>query len=234
MNKKRILILGPVTADPSELSAIAGYFSFLNDKYSIDCIDPLHIMEDVPNAEYYRLWEEKISRNLTRYDAFFGFAFGGVILQQCFSVFTPYKKPVILFSTPTFADKTLDQKLSTVIQHCKNNKLNDALYALYQPVFYPHDIPADIFNIEDEKTALKRLIFGLKRVLDTNSNHIIKNTDVEHLHFIGECSQLVNSDNVSTSKTGTLHIVPKASMRVLQDNLEYCKPLILEALNNEV
>ncbi len=75
---------------------------------------------------------------IEHYDIFFGFSFGGVILQQCFSLFEQFRKHIILFSTPTFANDALIKKLGEVISLSKEHRLNDALVSLYQHVFYPN------------------------------------------------------------------------------------------------
>lgn len=155
-----------------------------------------------------------------------------MILQQCFSLFNNTHKPIILFSTPTFADNALTEKLTKVIHLCQEDKLQEALIALYQPVFHPYKMPALNYSL-NKTIAYERLIFGLSRVLQTDSRAILEHNKVKHLHLIGEYSNLVNKHNVIAPLNGRLLIVPKASMRVLQDNLPYCQGVILEALKHE-
>lgn len=231
--KNTLLVIAPVLPQSSDIGSIASTLSFL-DNYHIDFIDPLSISDDLPNESYYQLWKKKLGEWLPNYNAFLGFSFGGVILQQCFSLFEKVKKPIILFSTPTFADNPLTKKLGEVIHLCKENRLDEALAFLYRDVFYPNEPPRESFKISDNSLAAKRLIFGLKRVLDTDSTQILQQTSVDHLHLIGEYSNLVNKENVIAPHTGSLLIVPKASMRVLQDNPAYCKKVILERLNSEI
>lgn len=193
MKKKKILTLGPITAHPDELLSIANTLTFLDKTHTIDYLDSLLIMEDLPNTAYYKLWEEKLTTYLTDYDAFLGFSFGGVIIQQCFPLFQNIHKPIILLSAPTFADNNLTQKLGAVIRLCQEKKLIEALNTLYQPVFYPHPIPNNLSHMNHNKAqAYKRLIFGLTRVLQTDATTILQNNQVPHLHLIGEYSALVN------------------------------------------
>lgn len=234
MTKKNILAIGPVSPGPEDIATIAKTLSFLDEEYTIDYLDPLSIMEDVPNQEYYQLWEQLLASRINKYDVFIGFSFGGVIIQQCFSLFAKTHKAIILFSTPTFADRSLTQKLGAVINLCQEKKLPEALHALYQPVFYPNEIPAQALQLSNPTMACERLIFGLTRVLQTNSTELLQKTTVDHLHLIGEYSDLVNTKNIITPRTGRLVVVPKASMRVLQDNPSFCQKIILETLNNEV
>lgn len=235
--RKKILTIAPVMPQQSDIESIASTLSFLQVVYQIDFIDPLAINRDlsadISNQAYYQIWQDHLKKWLTNYDAFFGFSFGGVILQQCFSLFADSKKPIVLFSTPTFADHTLQKKLGDVIDFCKANRVNDALASLYKEVFSPHDAPLQVLAESSMVSAAERLIFGLQRVLDTDATSILQQTTVDHLHLIGECSNLVNKENVLTPRTGNLFIVPQAGMRVLQDNPSYCKKLILERLNSE-
>lgn len=234
MRKRKILLIGPVSAQADDCFSMAASFSFLDERYVIDCLDPLSLMDTVPNSVYYTRWEDKLAERINDCDAFFGFAFGGVILQQCFSLFTKKHKPIVLFSTPSFADCSLMQKLGTVVSLCQEKKLEEALEALYEPVFYPNQRPPLAVSAINREKAFERLIFGLTRVLQTDSTDLLKENTVEHLHLIGEYSNLVNKNNVITPKTGRLVVVPKASMRVMQDNPLYCKKTILEALNEHL
>src|SRR5690606_27144516 len=107
---------------------------------------------DISNEAYYQLWQDHLKKWLATYDAFLGFSFGGVILQQCFSLFANRKKPIILFSTPTFADRALQKKLGDVIALCKANRVNDALVSLYKEVFSPHDSPLQVLPESDMRS----------------------------------------------------------------------------------
>ncbi|KTC96851.1 hypothetical protein [Legionella feeleii] len=235
--RKKILTIAPVMPQQSDIESIASTLSFLEVVYQIDFIDPLAINEtfsvNTSNEVYYQLWQDHLKKWLATYDAFFGFSFGGVILQQCFSLFADSKKPIVLFSTPTFADNALQKKLGDVIALCKANRVNDALISLYKEVFSPNEAPLQILPENRVMSAANRLIFGLQRVLDTDATAILEQTMVDHLHLIGECSALVNKENVLAPGIGDLCIVPQAGMRVLQDNPSYCKKLILERLNSE-
>lgn len=232
MHKKKIITIGPVSAQPEDIATIANSLSFLNEDYHIDYLDSLSIMHDVPNKDYYQLWKQKLTSYIDDYDAFLGFSFGGVILQQCFSLFAKAPKPIILFSTPTFADPTLKEKLGKVIRLCQENRLEDALKALYQPVFYPHKMPVLTIDSINKAQAYARLIFGLTRVLNTDARTLLQENKVPHLHLIGENSNLVNCNNVLAANHGHLISVPRASMRMLQDEPLFCQKVILEALNN--
>lgn len=117
--KKRILALGPVMPHEFDIEGIAKSLAFLNENFQLDFIDPLRNMEALPHGLYYLSWQKELAGQLANYDAFLGFSFGGVILQQCFSVFEGANKPILLFSTPTFANEPLQEKLGRVINLCK-------------------------------------------------------------------------------------------------------------------
>ncbi|MFJ1269449.1 hypothetical protein ACD661_12855 [Legionella lytica] len=232
MQKKKILVIGPVSAHAEDMVSIAKTLTFLTEDYAIDYLDSLSILEELANAAYYQRWEQKLAPCIDAYDAFFGFAFGGVVIQQCFSLFQSVNKPIILFSTPSFADSPLKQKLGLVVHLCEEHKLEEALQALYEPVFHPHPIPPQSTANLNRDQAYKRLIFGLNRVLHTDSRPILETNQVPHLHLIGEYSNLVNNKNVVAAQNGQLVTVPHSSMRVLQDNPSYCQKLILEVLSD--
>ncbi|CAM2917275.1 hypothetical protein [Legionella worsleiensis] len=232
MKKKKILVLTPDTPHPSYIDLVVSPLTFLADEYAIHPLDSLSIMEDIPLSSFYSLWAQKLEAYIPNYDAFFGFSFGGVILQQCFSLFAGVKKPIVLFSTPTFADITLKNTLEKVITQCKNNQLDLALNTLYQHVYYPNAIPEYSLHQLDNTVAIDRVIYGLQRVLATDSTAIVSSCTVNHLHLIGAHSHLVNTDNVVPPQTGTLLQVPAAGMRVLRDNPHYCQKVLWEALRH--
>ncbi|MBL7480695.1 hypothetical protein [Legionella bononiensis] len=231
MKKKKILVLTPDTPDPSYIELVVSPLSFLESEYSIHPIDSLCIMEDVPKSSFYQLWAQKLDEYIPQYDAFFGFSFGGVIIQQCFSLFANTGKPIVLFSTPTCADIPLRNKLEEVIALCQNNQVDQALQKLYQHVYYPNAVPIQSHNSLNNPAAAHRVIYGLNRVLETDSTSVVTSCTVNHVHLIGEQSHLVNKDNVVEPKTGTVLQVPKAGMRVLRDNPHYCQAALWEALN---
>lgn len=228
--KKKILTLGPVMPFASEMATIASTLAFLDQDYQIDYLDPLLIQAELTNEAYYALWEKEIKKRSDYYDVFLGFSFGGVILQQCFDWFAGLKKTILLFSTPTFADPALEEKLGLVVRLCKERELTKALNYLYEQVFYPNPSPLKWEGFEYSDLVASRLIFGLQRVLATNSAQIVKSSLVEYLHLIGDSSALVNQGNVEAPKMGHLIRVPGAGMRVLQDNPNFCQSVILREL----
>ncbi len=85
----------------SDIESIASTLSFLEAVYQIDFIDPLAINKtfsiDISNDVYYQLWQDHLKKWLVNYDAFFGFSFGGVILQQCFLYLLTVKSLLFYF-----------------------------------------------------------------------------------------------------------------------------------------
>ena len=231
MKKKNILVIAPIVPQPSDIASIASTLFFLEPYCHLDFLDPLSMVDtNQDNDAYYLAWQQQMLTYSERYDAFMGFSFGGVILQQCFSLFEQLHHPIVLFSTPTVADCALHQKLGRVIDLLKQNRVESALSALYGPVFYPGRQPRQDWSKLNNNEAAQRLIAGLTCVLSTDSSNIVKTTHVDHLHLIGECSNLINTQNVHPPKTGQLLRVPQAGMRVLQDNLSFCKKVLLEYL----
>lgn len=230
MTQKRLLILAPVMPQSTDLTGIADSLGFLSAHYQLDVFDPLAEVDiTLPNDAYYQHWREKLIATMPGYHGFMGFSFGGVILQQCLSLFV--NKPLILFSTPAFADKPLTEKLMRVVHLCQQHQLKTALECLYSDVYFPNPPPVHAWSIADTAAAEHRLITGLTKVLATDSSKLITTSEANYLHFIGEKSNLVNRQNVLAPPQGQLIIVPGASMRVLQDNLPFCKKIILEKLD---
>lgn len=230
MAQKRLLILAPVMPQSADLTSIADSISFLSAHYQLDLLDPLPEVDiTLPNDAYYQHWQDKLLAIMPGYHGFMGFSFGGVIMQQCLSLFA--NKPLILFSTPAFADKPLTDKLMRVVRLCQQHQLKKALECLYGDVYFPNPPPVNPESIADTAAAEYRLITGLTKVLATDSSKLITTSEANYLHFIGEKSNLVNRQNVLAPPQGQLIVVPGASMRVLQDNLPFCKKIILEKLD---
>jgi hypothetical protein len=228
---KKIVVILPDLPQKSYLKPIADSLSFLAEDYQFDYIDPCELSFARDCEVFYEDCRHWLKNVMTDYSAFFGFSFGGAILQQCFPLFKQNDKPIILFSAPGVVDKSLRDKLSQTIKLCEEQRLNDALTALYKHVFFPSEDAPTAFVVDDEKEATKRILFGLQHVLETDASIVLQNTDVNYLHFIGEHSQLVNHKNVAMGQRGRLIQVPNAGMRVLQNNLAFCKDIILEALD---
>ena len=227
--KTKILVIAPVMAQPSEIELFASSLAFMQPYGHMEFLDPLSFIDmDLPNEAYYLAWQSHLASIINQFDAFMGFSFGGVILQQSFSLFE--NQPIILFSTPTFADTSLHQKLGEVIHLCEKNQLEQALNKLYAQVYYPNPQPSCDWTTIDPSEAAQRLKTGLTRVLTTDSSHLVKTSNINLLHLIGEHSDLVNAQNVLSPKTGLLLTVPDAGMRVLQNNLAFCRNPILEKL----
>lgn len=233
--KQALLIIAPIMPEEKDREQIASMLSFLEPFYRLDCIDPLSIIDrNLPNAAYYQAWQQQITGYLDQYQGFIGFSFGGVILQQCFPIFEQLPRSVLLFSTPTFADEALKQKLGHVIALCEKNQVQQALTALYNDVYYPRQQPQRTWALQDAAETALRMINGLNRVLTTDSTTIVNSTKLAHLHLIGERSHLVNQQNVIPPQSGQLIAVPGAGMRFLEDNLAFCKRLILERFHCEI
>ncbi len=233
MKKKKLLVIAPYTPNPSYIAEVVSPLAFLDKDYDIETIDSLLITDEVSNEVFYGRWEQKLMNLIPHYDAFFGFSFGGVILQQCFSLFANCNKPIVLFSTPSFADTLLNKKLGNAISLCEKNNVVEALVSLYQHVFYPNPMPQHSYETIDHDLAAKRLIYSFKRLLSTDSRPILSENETKTIHLIGERSDLVNLNNVVAPNIGQLYVVPEAGMRMLGDNPNFCKKIILETLNGE-
>jgi len=226
-----ILVLGPITAAPQEINRIAASLSFLQKHHILTFWDPLSVVDEAVNQDFYSIWKKSISEVLNSYTVYVGFSFGGVILQHCFPLLERENKKVILFSTPSFAGVSLRRKLEKVIHLCESDQVSTALQQLYQNVYLNQIIKEKDFEYLDQQSARKRLVFGLKRILQTDSRSLLAKCDLPYLHLIGADSQLVTEDDVLEDHNVKLVRVPNSGMRVLQDNPEFCHKKIIEYLS---
>lgn len=232
MAKKKILVMAPILTLPEDLGSVLTMLDFLTPHYELTGWDPLLELSSEDNNSYYQNWRQMISPVLHQYDALIGFSFGGVILQQCFSLLSAehYTKPILLFSTPSFADHALNQKLGQVLSLAEKKQLQAANQLKMNYVLHPN--PGVEISLPEDQTELgcARLIEGIQRILTTDSREVLQQSPVRYHHFIGEHSYLVNSANVIAGLAGELIYVPGASMRVLKDNSHFCYKKIEEIL----
>lgn len=230
---KKILVLGPILADWTEIQVIANTMTFLETNYEVEFIDPLQdIISDVEKKTFFKHWKCRLETLTPSYDAFFGFSLGGVILQQSFDLFENQKKPIVLFSVPSFADEILAERLNAVIYLIHQKSIESAIAAKNEWVFFPALPPKQTKRILDPIHAGFRLSYGLECVLKIDSRPMLKKP-VNYLHFIGEQSKLVNRNNI-VSLPNKLIEVPHAGMRVLTDNPDFCIPPLLQFFEKNI
>lgn len=229
---KKILVILPDIPSRTHQDAIEQSLLFLKEhQYELTFIDPYDYHCDLDNLAFYKAWQGRLESWCEHYDAFMGFSYGGVIIQQCLNVFDKCKKPVVLFSSPSFADETLYQKLEHVVALCQNGQLTEALQSLYQWVYQSSADITPLLKVDDHVEAVERVVSGLKRVMSTDSRPHIKQSSHPYIHFIGERSRLVTDSVVTCGPHGKIINVPSAGMRILKDNPEYCQPIILDYLS---
>lgn len=229
--KKKILVLAPILTLPADLEKFLLMLGFLESDYVLDVLDPLLTLSHLDNTHYYQDWQKTLSVNIHEYHACIGFSFGGVILQQCFSLFSDKNEmPIILFSTPSFADSLLNEKLTGVLRLAENKQLREANQLKINYVAYPNLTEEIRLSPLNKELGCARLVEGITRILTTDSREILEKSSVKYHHFIGENSYLVNQENVIAGKSGTVINVPHAGMRVLTDNPIYCCQRIKDIL----
>ena len=228
VSTKKILVIGPVLAAWAEIRVIEQSLGFI--PHTLIFIDPLEdFSSDENRVDFYNKWREKLTVLQPEYDAFIGFSLGGVILQENLDLLTD--KAVLLFSSPTFIDETLSNRLNAVIKLAREKSVFDAIREKNRYVFSPYPVPDYVINLTNDKIAADRLATGLEYVLGVDSRTKLQQTPTKVMHLIGEQSQLVNRDNVVAINNGGLVVVPNAGMRVLQNNPSYCVDAILPFLN---
>lgn len=225
---KKILVIAPILSQWSDVKHIDSSLKFLSDRYDLTIVDPLSDTDfKMSKEDFFKRWRKNLKDNLNSYDIFMGFSLGGAVIQQNFDLFSGLNKKIILFSTPSFADEFLSKRLGEVISLIEEKSLVTAIDKKNKYVFYPNLPPDQDYNISDQEKSAYRLLFGLRVVLDVDARLLLKNATVPYLHLIGRESKLVNHKNVYVSSVGQFVSVPSAGMRVLQDNLSYCRPLII-------
>jgi hypothetical protein len=125
---KKLLIIGPILSEWSEINFIKKTLQFLIPQYELDFLDPLiNLTVQTERKNFFAEWYSRIELILSKYDAFFGFSLGGVIIQQCLPLFERQNKPVLFFSVPSFSDKMLSTRLREIINLIRQAKITEAI-----------------------------------------------------------------------------------------------------------
>jgi len=231
---KKILTIGPILPQWSEIYSFNKHLQFLSKNYAIDFIDPLEdVHDDIDPKLFFNNWIAKLENIFLQYDIFFGFSLGGIILQHCFNVLAIYKKPIILFSTPSFSDNLLCMRFDKILSLIKEKSIHAAIKTLNNYVQYPH-VGVCNFTLDNPEKAALRLSKGLQFVKSNDRRHMLSKTSMRYLHLIGEKSKLVNINNVIASTNSNIFVIPNSGMRVLQDNLPICIKHINKFLKDHI
>jgi hypothetical protein len=199
---------------------------------ALTLLDPLQDLKPSDNINYYQYWTEQLTSTYAEVDILVGFSLGGVILQQSFGQLAALRSTlpkIVLFSTPSFINADLRTKLDSVISLIQAEKLVEAYTMKMQYILAPLQTPAPSPQFDNPKLATQRLLSGLQRIVTTCSEaQLTQGNTPEYVQFVGEYSQLVNQENVLSTKSGTLVVVPNAGMRVLEDNPQFCHKKLQE------
>ncbi len=228
MKKNKALVLGPITADSLHLEALRKPLDFLSRDYDIEILDPL--MFDADARDFYPKWQKKLTALWPDFELIIGFSFGGMILLDFLAANTVEQKSILLFSAPAFSDDALKAKLGQVIHDCEQQQLSRALDTLYAWVYAPGQALEQSLP-QDQRQACRRLISGLKRVIDTDLRTGLQNISQPFLHFYGECSELVGRAQLGDCPEARLVEVRQSSMRVLEDQPGFCQQRIWDYLS---
>jgi hypothetical protein len=168
--KKKALIFSPIMVSTTQKNMLLKSLDFWEQMYEFDCWDLLEDSDKdhkISASDFYEKIWQKLHPVLEEYSMLIGFSLGGVVLQQLFARLEhqTFKGPVLLFSTPSFVDSTLKEKLNRVYELNAAGKLQEAHEALLKPVVYPNPLPAFKVNEEDPYSKPIRLLHGLTRVL---------------------------------------------------------------------
>ncbi|QIV94078.1 hypothetical protein [Allofrancisella frigidaquae] len=219
---KKVAVIGPILARwKDHVYLMKPFDKLLNQELRFEAIDPLTFCYGCDSLEQARnnfLGWLKLNKN--EYDIFMGFALGGTLIQTVFDDGTLDDKKVILFSSPSIADKGLKTKIGKILEYLDKADLTNALITKEKIAANLDDyvIKHELSEIE-EKEAIERMQLGFNLILQANLSileKVPKNTKV----YIGEKSQLATLNNVRLP-TNKQVIVPNASMRLFQDNLDF-------------
>lgn len=229
LSNKKILVIGPLLHNWSEIENISKFLEFLKPNYTLTFLDPIFNSANNFSQEFfYQYWFDTLQKINIEYDAFLGFSFGGIIFQQCIKLFEELKKPLIFFSAPSFIDKSINIKLTKIVKMIEAKKIKKAIHYLSRCVMYPSKPSLEniIINHFDEKESALRLLTGLKIILNTDSRPALMKTTVSYTNLIGSHSYLVNCKNIVETSSGKIILIPNSGMRMLQDNFPYCINII--------
>ncbi|QIV96477.1 hypothetical protein EDC55_11934 [Allofrancisella inopinata] len=219
---KKVAVLGPILARWKDHVYLMKPFDKLsNQKLKFKAIDPLifcYGCDSLKQAKNNFLGWLKLNKN--EYDIFMGFALGGTLIQTVFDEGILDDKKVILFSSPSIADERLKSKISKILDYLDKADLTSALIAKEKIAANLDDYVINYKLSKMEKIeAIERMQLGFNLILQANLSvleKVPKNTKV----YIGEKSQLATPNNVKLP-TDKQVIVPNASMRLFQDNLDF-------------
>ena len=234
---KKILILAPILYNWDEVVEIQKSVKHIQGKYTIDYLDPVGLEYEVYGAYtsdiFFKLWQKKIAEIKDYYDIFMGFSFGGVILCQCLSIIN--NKKIILISTPTNPSSVLRYKLQSILDILKTKHIGKAIELHNNYVFAPFNNP--VLNIEHKynETNVNRLINGYSLLLQANLIPNLANANVKTstINLIGNNSNLVGIADVFFNDNHQIYKIPHSSMRVLQNNPNYCFKIIEDYINDK-
>jgi len=233
MKKRKLQAIGPICPSRDDMIKIDRDLGFLKESYEMEFLDPLmDIPLNVNVNSFYKTWTKKLKNSHVNYQGFLGFSLGGVILQKCIGMLRERDMPVVLFSTPSFVNNSLKDQLGNIMKKLENHEVESAVRELNKRVYYPNNPPKLNISKYNKNEVNHRLQEGFKLILNDQMKDSVNEEEVEYLHLVGEESVLVNSENVLQTGKGKVEYVPCAGMRVLRDNKDYCRKIIMEYLSN--
>ncbi len=228
---RSLVAIGPLLPQRKDLESFSRCLDFLKKDYHITWRDPLENINNLTYDAYEDVWTKLIEKWQTQFDVFVGFSLGAILLQSQLNQFLDNKKIIILVSPPAKLNSPLKDKLSNVLELVSQKKTDEALRVLQNYVSPSSSYKGAILNQDQDANVLTRLKFGLEFVL---THQFAKNsTKCETLIYqlVGEDSQLVTQENVLMTPRSICEIVPKAGMRVLEDNPGFSQAKIKEWLH---
>ncbi|WP_208434464.1 alpha/beta fold hydrolase [Bartonella taylorii] len=165
---------------------------------------------------------EKLEKHFKESSVFVGFSMAGTLVQ-ILAARLPNVRAVLAVNAPGYPDKTLQQRLGSVLTLLENGDLLAALETL-NVFMCPREVMKKrvLLEIPDEQKnlAIERMTRGFKLLLGMDArDEIIKYTG-KFLALVGENSQLATVDNQTRSHC--MHheykIISGAGTRLWEDN----------------
>lgn len=225
MSHKNILALSPILPLATDLEDYTATLSFLEKRHRISWHDPLSLMNNSTIDVFQNNWQVYFENHKSIFDGFIGFSMGAILLQTLLKQLqnNPYK--ILLIAPPSHLDKSLTNKLQSVLSLLQQNHTIQALEKLYQ---YVNPLQEQSFNYTAEElvTINSRVSFGLSYVLHYASKPLLSTKTTPYHQLVGKNSQLVTEHNLIKNSNIHTYVIPDAGMRLLQDNPQLTQRII--------
>lgn len=223
------LIFSPLRTSWPEKTPLIELVEVLLPNHKLLYVDSLQWLgESQDFFGYVKALKKDVSKFIDNADVVMGFSLGGTIIQYLFPTFSNAHKKIIIFSSPTYINYSLNKKLSLIRDLLALGKTDKAIKLFNKYVGSTVIDVDESLNINEQS----RLVRGINLLLTADAKVAVSQKATSYLHLLGKNSLLVSPKSVATSVNGDFQLVPNAGMRVLEDNFAYCQELIHKYLES--